>query len=317
MRPDKHNTTFSLLVRQGETKTPPKVIFSTTSLRWIKAMVEVHQLEIGWYAIVDERPDYAFFVRDVFYPKHSEANGATCEISPEGETEVMTWLMDHGRDADIPKMRLWGHSHHNMGTGPSGQDEVQALERMNSTKSFLIRIICNKEGEISCSFFDYERNLRFDHIKWEVEDDDDESHYNSQIDEIASIIADTLISSKQKVHEINSLTGVDGQYEIIRRKVEELKKVNMPSPTNYNKGKGKGKGRRSRSGYQPNLFNNTDASDPLYPNVFPDDEDDLDEQFTSAVDRDNNFDYDDIGGMIKTYGSKSDENFEEGMGVTK
>ena len=53
-QPDKPKTTYSLLVRKGETKTPPRIIFSTTSLKWIKALVEVHSLEVGWYAIVDE-----------------------------------------------------------------------------------------------------------------------------------------------------------------------------------------------------------------------------------------------------------------------
>lgn len=313
MKPDKPKTTFSVLVREGETKVPPTVIFSTTSLKWISAMVDLHPHEVGFYATVDERENYSFYIRDVFYPKHSEMNGGTCEISPEGENDIMTWLMDRGRGDDIEKMRLWGHSHHTMGTGPSGQDEKQALARMNATKSFLIRIICNKDGEISCSFFDYERKLRFDHIKWMVEEDSDESYWESNIGRIASIIGNTNSSAKKKIDDIKNIINTDHQYESIKKKVEELKKINEPTIGNH---------ARVTRGFQENIFGE-------YEHNFEDYERDdrgnyhyrkrkktsrsgvnlenFDEELDSMVERDDN--KDSIQKML--------EDYENGMGVIK
>ncbi len=227
MRPDKPKTTFTSLNR--ETKTPPRIIFGVTALRWICAMVEAHTFEVGFYGMVDARENYTFFVRDIFYPKHSEANGATCEISPEGETRYMEWLCSHGREDDTENVRLWGHSHHNMGTGASTQDENQAIERMNRTQSFLIRAICNKKGEMSISFFDYANRIRFDHIKWEQEDDSDGSFEEDKVTEMINILSDNDKSAHQKIAESKEIVLNDNRTDQILSKVKELKAINIPS----------------------------------------------------------------------------------------
>jgi len=74
-KPDIPKTNYTLL--NPPKMTPPTIIFGTTALKWIWSLVDIHPLEVGFYAMVDERPNYTFFIRDVFYPKHSEANGAT------------------------------------------------------------------------------------------------------------------------------------------------------------------------------------------------------------------------------------------------
>jgi hypothetical protein len=225
LKPDTKPTTFTTLSK--EKKTPPKIVFGTTALKWIHSLVDIHSQEVGWYAIVDERPEYTFFIRDVFYPKHSEANGGTCEISTDGESDMANWLMDNNRLDDIEKVRLWGHSHHTMGTGASGQDESQALDRMTSTQSFLIRIICNKSGEISCSFFDWDNQVRFDHIKWTVEDDTPSHWEEAKATDIASVMSGDL-STKKKLKAIREISEKEYEIDWIREKVTALKKVNIP-----------------------------------------------------------------------------------------
>jgi len=210
--------------------TPPTIIFGTTALKWIWSLVDIHPLEVGFYAMVDERPNYTFFIRDVFYPKHSEANGVTCEISPEGETDLMNWLIDHERESDLEKVRFWGHSHHNMGTGPSGQDETQAIERMASTQSFVIRAICNKKREMSVSFFDFVNKIKFDHIKWKEEDDTPESYDEEKLSAINMIIADETKNINDTVNGIKEIINHDDEMPIIINKITELKEINIPTP---------------------------------------------------------------------------------------
>lgn len=182
-------TTYTYI---GPTPTVPKVVFSQKAVKWLAVMADVHDTEVGVFGIVDERGGNEFFIREIFYPKHQEANHTTCEISAEGETKMANWLMDKGREDDLSKVRFWAHSHHTMGVSPSGQDETQAIERMTRTSSYLIRGIFNKKGEMSVSFFDYRTSRKFDHIKWTIDD--------------------------EEVGEI-------------RKKVEELKKNHIPSTT--------------------------------------------------------------------------------------
>lgn len=189
MKHDGKATTYTRL--EQSTMTAPNIKVSKNAVKWLTALADMHDHEIGVFGCVEEVGENSYLIRDIFYPKHCEANAGTCEISPEGETLMAEWLMSHGREADLGKVKFWGHSHHTMDVFASGQDENQAMERMERTQSYFIRGIFNKEGKLSISFFDYARKLRFDHIKWE--------------------------------------TDVDEEEKIIRDKIAELKKVNLPT----------------------------------------------------------------------------------------
>jgi len=231
-KPDTRKTTYRILM--NESKRPPKVIFSKTSLKWIRALMDGHDTEIGFYAVVDEIGEGEYFIRDVFYPKHELVTGATCEISPEGETEIMQYLIDKDRIDDIQKIRFWGHKHPGSGaTGPSGQDETQAVVRMKSTGAYLIRAICSGD-EISVSFFDHDNELRFDNLKWEVEESDSTAIMIEKLNKVRTVLAEE--SSEENVHdhyaEIGKIFSVDEEMAAIKAKVAELKKVNVPEEKN-------------------------------------------------------------------------------------
>jgi hypothetical protein len=216
------------------TATAPVIVFSKKAIKWIAALVDIHPVEVGWYGVVDKREDGSYFVRDVLYPKHSEMEAATCEISPEGEAEMIELLMNEDREEDIPKAKkLWGHSHHNMTTHPSGQDEKMAMEIMESSQDFLIRAICIKKGEMSLSFYDYERKLRFDHVGFTVETDETDEDIVSRLNSIRTIMDNDGETStlKKKFSEIKNLVMHDGETKQIRKWVRELKVVNTPVPT--------------------------------------------------------------------------------------
>lgn len=233
--PDNCKTTYTML--KPETKTAPTIIFSTTALKWIKALVEVHNEEVGWLGIVDERPNNTYFIRDIFYPKHEEANGGTCEISTEGESLMANWLIDHNRIDDCSKVRFWGHSHHNMGVSPSSQDESQSIEKIKHRKTNFIRAICNKKGEMSVSFYDYSNQIRFDQIRWLSEDDTPSSVMDEKASKIFEILSDISTKRKDQFFEIIKLINCeDVLYEDIKKKVEDLKKTNIPDKKSYHAG---------------------------------------------------------------------------------
>jgi hypothetical protein len=228
-------TTYTIL--KPEVRVAPNIVFSSTSIRWMQALVDAHQDEIGWFGIVDERSDKSYFIRDIFYPKHQEANSATCEISPEGEALMAAWLLDHGRESDLSKVRLWGHSHHNMGVSPSSQDDIQSMEKIERNKSYLIRVICNKSHEMSVSFYDYVNQVRFDNIKWSVEDDVPDEIYNEKVSKIIELLTQNNGKRKEQFYEIIKL--IQNESDIDNRilaKVEELKRTNLPIKNSYTYG---------------------------------------------------------------------------------
>ncbi|MCX6666292.1 MAG: hypothetical protein NT038_09625 [Euryarchaeota archaeon] len=228
MKNTTEKTTYTNL--NPEKRIPPTIVFSKTALRWIDNLVDMHSGEVGFYGVVDSLGEYKFYVRDIFYPKQQLVNSATCEISIEGGTLVAEWLINHDRPDDVGKMILWGHSHHSMGVSPSGQDNSQAIELMNSTGQNLLRVIVNKAGLLSLSFFDYEKKIKFDNITWEEEVSDPVQVISSKIAEISAVVS-VEMDPKAKFEQILKICQEDTETKIIRDKIEELKKINIPAQT--------------------------------------------------------------------------------------
>jgi len=224
MKPDSRKCEYSHLVKQKEA--PPSILFTQTALKWIKALVECHSSEVGFEGIVNEVGG-AYVITEIFYPKHCLVNGGTCEISPEGEIEIAQKLIEENRAADISKVRLWGHSHHTMGTTPSTQDDEQAAEKMNKCGAYFIRAIVNKSGEMSVSFFDYSRQIKFENVKWTVAVD-----YEQIMNDVISVI-NKESTSRERVQSIKDILFAqvdldDEEYKEIEKKVKELKETQLP-----------------------------------------------------------------------------------------
>lgn len=227
-KPDTRRTTYKLF--KQESRIPPRIIFSSIALKWIEALIDAHDGEVGFYAVVDKPEANVYIIRDIFYPKHDLANGGTCEISTEGETDIMNYLLDKGRVDDITKMRFWGHVHPMGFTEPSHQDETQSIERMNQTQSYFIRAICTKY-EISISFFDYKNQVRFDNIEWEIQEDESDNIIESKLASIETILSvENADIPSEKANLILKTLLEDSEMEAIKRKVAILKKENIQEP---------------------------------------------------------------------------------------
>jgi len=274
MKPDQRKCEYSFITTKKET--PPSIEFTPTALKWILAMVNCHHEEIGFLGIVNEI-DNAYVITEIFYPKHCLVSSSTCEISPEGEIEIAQQLINENRAQDISKVRFWGHSHHTMSTMPSNQDNVQAIEKMNKCGSYFIRAIANKENEMSVSFFDYQRQIKFDNIKWSIALD-----YNSILSNIASIMNTESISKREKVLLIKDAASPlinlkDDEYKEIEKKVLKLKEKQLPQSNVKESSQG---GIRNFSQYCPefqyNIFNHPKYD--IYNGLFDDDDDDDDDE---------------------------------------
>ena len=204
----------------------PNVVFTPQALKWIKAIVEIHDEEVGFFGIVEEYANRTFAITEIFYNNHNYANGATCETSAAGDFEIFDILDKRGKFEDHPKVKFWGHSHHTMGVSASVQDQAQAIKKINEGRTYLIRAICNKHMKMSVSFFDFDQGVQYDHLKWGILAGTNESV--EKLKKATDTIARNDISPEKKIDAIKKIFDNDEEYEDIVKKVKALKERNMP-----------------------------------------------------------------------------------------
>jgi len=167
----------------------PKIVLDERAFEWIRAIVELHDTEVGFFACVDKNADN-FFIRNVEYPKQYLVNGGTCEMDREGQALLMVKLINEDREADIGKMKVWGHSHVNMGVGPSKQDDDQAFQfaKEHAEGDFMIRLIVNKKGDMNFALFDFKNNLIFEDAEYSVSCTNSEPIGRNKVERIVRVI---------------------------------------------------------------------------------------------------------------------------------
>lgn len=141
----------------------PTLFFTPAALRTMQCYVEECSDEIGWLGIVEEYDNSQFLCTEV-HLLYQEVGGATTEIQPDG---LVKYAEEVGMD-NMENVRLWGHSHVNMGTGASGQDESQMELFKKNGFPWYFRIIGNKKGSMSVSFFNFKDAYIVDDVQWDV-----------------------------------------------------------------------------------------------------------------------------------------------------
>ena len=122
---------------------------------------EFSREEIGWLGRVHRTG--SDFVCDELYIPEQEVHGTTTEITPEGLDKLANELMESGNSEDINNLKLWGHSHVNMGVSPSGQDDSQLRDFMGDS-DFFIRMIMNKRGKYKVDIYLNDVDLVYENV---------------------------------------------------------------------------------------------------------------------------------------------------------
>lgn len=156
----------------------PYIEISNYAMDKIRYIVENNDMEIGWMGFVDtiegsEHPLHYKITDVVILEQHR--HGTTCELDETGYDKLVHEVVekykdDEDEEADIKqinKLLFWGHSHVNMSTNASLQDEKQAFDFAKKGK--IIRGIFNKRGEIGLSYFDFTKNIAWDDLTLHME----------------------------------------------------------------------------------------------------------------------------------------------------
>lgn len=162
----------------------PKIIISPAAYADMWMMVDEVFTEVGWLGTA-VRKGQCILIEEVFVMQQ-ECSATETSLTDEGIAEVIMRLMEEDDAAGIAvespdyranKIRFWGHSHVNMDTGPSGQDDAQMGHFRQDGCDWFLRGIFNKKGKAQFTMFYFgDVNLAVTDCEWFVAapTDDDE-----------------------------------------------------------------------------------------------------------------------------------------------
>lgn len=173
---------------------PPRVFFTREAYGDMFTLVDLVEGEIGWIGSVKRLAGdyYDFLVEEIFLPAQT-AHHATCELTEEGLAKWASEIMRERPDGLglANSIRFWGHSHHTMGTSPSGQDETELMQRAKDCGDFFIRAILNKQGRLEVTVYLYEDSILVRDAEWALYEPQNASRRDRWV---------TEIQEKVKVH---------------------------------------------------------------------------------------------------------------------
>lgn len=165
-QPERHSTNVRMFKNNI-----PRIIFKHKVLVEQDIICKLCDKEVAWVGLVNaNKTTNTYVIEEIFLP-HQGAHGTNCEITAQGYFPIEDELMRRNEHLRLfTDLKFWGHSHVNMGTGPSGTDQESTSKRVQEAGDYFIRCICNKRGEMHLSFFDNVLGLGFEDIAWEVDD---------------------------------------------------------------------------------------------------------------------------------------------------
>lgn len=137
----------------------PRLYYLPMIWNQIQYIIEASPKEVGWWGLVEKMEDD--YIVTALYVPQQEVTGTETDISADTMAALAMEIIKS--DKDPSKLYYWGHSHVNMGVSPSGQDETQVREYLETCPVF-IRGIYNKRGESKVDIYDVEQNVCFESV---------------------------------------------------------------------------------------------------------------------------------------------------------
>lgn len=145
----------------------PRVIISAEAIAKMQLYIEGCSDEIGWLGTAIKQGN-SYYILDT-YLFAQEVHSTTTEITPDGLSAFGEEILQRADGMDIwNNLKVWGHSHVNMGVTPSGQDDSQMNTFKDGGHDWFIRIIGNKKGDLKIDIYSYETGVIYNDLKFLV-----------------------------------------------------------------------------------------------------------------------------------------------------
>lgn len=225
----------------------PEIFIHPDALTKMQLYVEECDDEIGWLGIALKEKN-AIHITDVLLFEQ-EVNSTTTEITPEGLAEFGETLLKQKNGMEIwNNIKVWGHSHVNMSTSPSGQDNSQMETFSKNGHDWFIRIIANKKGDLRVDLYEYNLGIIYNNLPWSACMSKEEIEIEKQINKLyeqleefqekrinkykGSIKSEMLLKIKKKSYQQwNGYGGYYNQYQ----NIQDEKKNQFSTKENSNR----------------------------------------------------------------------------------
>jgi hypothetical protein len=182
----------------------PLIIISKEALTKMYHYVQECADEIGWLGTAYKQ-GREILIADV-YLFDQEVHATTTEITPQGLATFAENILQREDGVEIwNNLKMWGHSHVNMGVTPSGQDDKQMETFAEGGHDWFIRLIANKKGELKVDLYDYEHGIIFTDLPWEEQETAEELSIHMKIQalyrELDALKATFTTESKEPIKE--------------------------------------------------------------------------------------------------------------------
>ena len=182
--------------------------------------------EIGWFGFVRDLGKRQYIIDDVILFEQ-QVHSTTTEITEAMLSRFAEELLTFDNGVDLWNgLKMWGHSHVNMGVSPSGQDDSQMEFFSKSQHDFFIRIIGNKSGDMRLDFYDYINGVSYNNLAYTEYVDESITVYQEEAKALlaqAKVIQDKIDNyAKDLVASYKPI--IDGQ---IKTKVKKISYMNQ------------------------------------------------------------------------------------------
>jgi hypothetical protein len=144
----------------------PVIYIQKEALEEMYHFVNLCDKEIGWLGTVEREDDETFVIQEVFLLEQDVSHTHT-KFDPDSIAKFYNEILQLENGNDLAnQMKFWGHSHVNMDTFASGQDDLQMDEFRDNGNEWFIRGIFNKKGKISFTIYLYTEKLIIKDVEW-------------------------------------------------------------------------------------------------------------------------------------------------------
>ncbi len=145
----------------------PQIFLSPEAANDMWIIVDEVPTEVGWLGSAYRRGN-DIFIKKIYLMKQ-QVHAATTELTPEGIAATgMEILSQPNGMEEANALKFWGHSHVNMGTTPSGQDEDQMKLFKDAGLDWAVRGIFNKKKKAQFDIFFFQLGWTVRDAEWEV-----------------------------------------------------------------------------------------------------------------------------------------------------
>lgn len=144
----------------------PTVRFSRKAWADLFYVTDHVTTEVAMFGIVTRLAEYQFYVEKVYLP-HQQVHSTTAEIEPDDLVAFVEELLTYPNGLEeYERLRLWAHSHANMGLTASGQDDKTLEWLASATPEPFIAVRTNRKGEITADIL-YPNGLKLNDVPCE------------------------------------------------------------------------------------------------------------------------------------------------------